>query len=295
MVVAMKIIDPHVHLFDIKQGDYFWLKPDNEPFWPDKRLIHQNFELNDLALPENIELAGIVHIEAGFNNKQPWQEIIWLERLWHEKQYTTALKTIAFIDITLSTDEFNAQIEQLKKFKSVVGCRYILDDNAGRLLRDHQVIRNLEVLYEIDWLFELHVTLSDQQTLHHIVNFCAEVKTPKMVINHCGLPPSMSDFSQWHNWRHQIEQLAQFDHLAIKCSGWEMTNRNYNFDEVTSCITQVIKSFGAERTMLASNFPLTLFSQSYQSVWSAYIHLLGLPQETLTQICQSTAKTWYRF
>lgn len=291
----MKIIDPHVHLFDLTQGDYFWLKPENEPFWSDKATIYQDFDLSHLTLSDDIELAGIVHIEAGFDNENPWREIIWLEQLWQTKQYTVQLKTIAFIDITLSTDEFDEQIARLKALKSVVGCRYILDDNAGKLLQHHQVIRNLEILYELDWLFELHISINDTQTLHHIVNFCEEVKTPKMIINHCGFPPSMSDFQHWHKWRHHIEQLAQFDHLAIKCSGWEMTDRNYNFEEIISCITQVIRYFGAERTMLASNFPLTLFSQSYEMLWSSYANISGLSKDTLEQICAGTAKRWYKF
>ncbi len=295
MVVLMKIIDPHIHLFNLEQGDYCWLKPEKEPYWPDKSTIHRDFDLSDLALPPGLELDGIVHIEAGFNNNHPWREILWLEQLWAAKNYAVPLRTIAFIDITLATESFNEQIAQLKQFNSVVGCRYILDDKAGELLQHHQVVRNLEVLCELDWLFELHVTLNDQQTLHHIVNFCTEVKTPKMIINHCGFPPNLDDFTDWHLWRHHLEQLAQFEHIAIKCSGWEMTNRNYNFDTVASCINQVIKHFGADRTMLASNFPLTLFSQSYQSLWGSYVTLDGFPPEILEQICYSTAKHWYRF
>lgn len=295
MATSMKVIDPHVHLFNLEQGNYAWLQEDNEPYWPDKSLIHKNFTPSDLKLSPSLELAGIVHIEAGFDNHQPWREIQWLEQYWQETQCVLPLKTIAFIDICLATDEFDHHVEQLKQFQSVVGCRYILDEKAGQLLQHHQVIRNLEVLYELDWLFELHVSLNDMQTLHHIVNFCSELKTPRMIINHCGFPPPIEHVEQWHLWRHHIEQLSQFDHLAIKCSGWEMTDRAYDVNWISSCLYSIIQAFGADRVMLASNFPLTLFSADYQTLWEQYTTLDGITDETKAQLCFHTATKWYGF
>ena len=89
----MKIIDPHVHLFDIAQGDYHWLKPDNSPFWSDKALINKTCVEGDLAFifetdlksepvfssELELVLASFVHIEAGFDNKRPWRELNNLE------------------------------------------------------------------------------------------------------------------------------------------------------------------------------------------------------------------------
>ena len=73
----MKIIDPHLHLFDLSQGEYSWLKPECPPFWPDKSLVAKNFSEHDLRLNESLKLTGFVHIDAGFNNQQPRREIAW--------------------------------------------------------------------------------------------------------------------------------------------------------------------------------------------------------------------------
>ena len=44
----MEIIDPHLHLFDLEQGNYDWLKPENPPAWPDKDQIRKNYSESDL-------------------------------------------------------------------------------------------------------------------------------------------------------------------------------------------------------------------------------------------------------
>lgn len=116
----MKIIDPHLHLFDLSQGEYSWLKPECPPFWSDKPLIAKNFSENDLTLAKPLTLAGFVHIEAGFDNQQPWREIAWLE-----STCKIPFRSIALLDITLPKALFLTQLESLMTYQSVVGVRYI--------------------------------------------------------------------------------------------------------------------------------------------------------------------------
>ena len=99
---TMQIIDPHVHLFDLAKGQYLWLKPENEPFWPDKAVINKNFSASDLSLSAPLSLYGFVHIEAGFDNLEPWREIAWLEQNCQDN-----FRAVAMLDITLSPAMFN--------------------------------------------------------------------------------------------------------------------------------------------------------------------------------------------
>jgi len=285
----MKIIDPHVHLFDLQKGDYHWLKPEQPPQWSDKALIHQSYNQQHLTLKTPLTLAGFVHIEAGFSNQFPWQEIDWLE-----KTVSIPFKSITFIDITKSSESFDQDIQQLMRYSSVVGCRYILDEQAVPLLKSRQVIRNLERLAELNWLFELHVTFGDPELIHVLSMLASESRTPNMVINHAGFPPHISQLNQWQQWRHQMAQLAQFEHLSIKLSGWEMTKRNYDAAWIESCLHPILQSFGEHRTMVASNFPLTLFSKPYQQLWQTYITELSLSESSLKQLCFDNANRIYQ-
>ena len=104
----MKIIDPHLHLFDLEQGDYQWLKAENPPFWSDKKIIASNFAETDLQLSSPFELAGFVHIEAGFDNSKPWREIAWLE-----ETCSLPFRSIAGINLLLPSNEFQQVLDKL--------------------------------------------------------------------------------------------------------------------------------------------------------------------------------------
>ena len=125
----MNIIDPHLHLFDLNKGQYHWLKAENPPFWPDKSVIAKNFREQNLKLAPPLNLAGFVHIEAGFDNQQPWREIAWLEQ-----NCQSNFRSVASLDITLMPEIFSQQLDKLLAYKSVVGIRHILDDEALSIL-----------------------------------------------------------------------------------------------------------------------------------------------------------------
>jgi hypothetical protein len=142
-----KIIDPHLHLFNLQKGNYAWLKPQNPPFWPDKHLINKSFIEADLWLQQPNHLSGFVHIEAGFDNQQPWREIDWLDQ-----HCTLPFKSVAFADIT--TTNFGAHVDQLKQYKSLAGIRHILDEQAEQILRTTLVHQHFALLSDYELSFD---------------------------------------------------------------------------------------------------------------------------------------------
>jgi len=60
----LRVIDPHIHLIDLQQGRYDWLKEVHAPHWPDKAKIRRDFSEADLVLETSAALAGFVHIRA---------------------------------------------------------------------------------------------------------------------------------------------------------------------------------------------------------------------------------------
>jgi len=265
-MIKNKIIDPHIHLFDLIQGEYHWLKKENPPFWPDKNIISQNFNEQDLLLKNDLELAGFVHIEAGFDNEKPWREIQWLE-----ESCNILFKSIAYIDITLTDKLFIKELAQLKEFNSLIGCRYILDEHAPQLLSSNTVQGNLALLANEKLLFEVQMLLEDTKSIDALVVLLTTSPTLKIVLNHSG-SPTPENINQWQLG---IQTLSQFSQCVIKCSGWEMTNRDYNSHWQQQIIKICIDNFGYQRVMLASNFPLCLFNKnSYQVYWQS---LLALP------------------
>jgi predicted TIM-barrel fold metal-dependent hydrolase len=300
----MNIIDPHLHLFDLNQGEYHWLKPENPPFWSDKNMINQSFFETDLRLNNGLALAGFVHVEAGYDNQQPWREIAWLEA-----HCQLPFKSISAIDLSLNSEQFLAAIERIQNFSSVVGVRDILDENALEYLSSEQVKINFQQLAKHQLIFELQMPLENLVAVELLVTILTDNPNLNIIITHAGFPPYTSytkdekdhfnktkdEIFHWENWIQAIEKLSLFEQCTIKCSGFEMISRNYREAWKMEVINTCLSNFGINRVMLASNFPLCLFSKSYQEHWQQSTQSELLTADELHSLCFLNAQRIYKF
>ena len=284
----MKIIDPHLHLINLREGDYHWLKPHQPPLWPDKALIAQSFTESELRLSPPLQLCGFVHIEAGFDNNQPWREIDWLE-----SHCQLPFRSVAFADISAS--DFLQPLERLLRRPSVCGIRHILDTHAIPLLSNERVQQNLQYLAFRNLSFDTQLNLSDNSAVTLLCTLLDHMPQLKLIINHGGWPPSATDTKQWANWQENLRQLSQYDNVAIKLSGWEMADRQWQVADILPVLHQAMAMMGEHRVMLASNFPLSLWRSSYQQLWLDYKQTLPLSEGQLEHLCRLNAARWYNF
>lgn len=297
-LITMKILDPHLHLFDLQLGQYSWLKAENPPFWPDKPIINKRFSQQDLVVAKEHEIAGFVHIEAGFDNNKPINEIKWLE-----SSVTRPFKSIAFIDLTLSTNQFERACDDLTQCKSVTGVRYILDDEAQEVLSLAHVQSNFAYLAKHQISFDLQMPLADLKAVKLLTQLLALTPTLNVIINHAGWPPAKASQGKLmqSDWYTGLKQLSALPQCAIKCSGWEMMDRQYNDSAEkdtwqSNVLALCLQTFGDNRVMLASNFPLCLFHSSYQSYWDNVINILNNMPLTETKkqaLVFNNACSWY--
>lgn len=277
-----RVIDPHIHLFNLAQGDYHWLKSENAPFWPDKKYLCQDFSESNLAAGPEVEVAGFVHIEAGFDNEAPWRELEWLEA-----HCNRPFRSIAFVDLTRS--DFLRHLHLLEQHISLVGIRFILDDHAEEYLSNPRVQENLAHIAERGLLFEAQLPLSDTLSVDALRVVLQGIPELQVVVNHAG-------FFQADNfdWKHSISKLAELAGCSIKCSGWEMLNRQWDLEAIKPAITHIIAQFGSERVMLASNFPVSDLGCSYRELWARYMFGLQIPEELRSKLTFKNAQRIYR-
>lgn len=282
----IQIIDPHLHLFALQQGDYNWLNTANPPFWPDKYKIARSYTEQDLSLPANMKLAGFVHIEAGFDNKQPWREIDYLEH-----NCMLPFTSIAHADLCSPT--FTATINQLNQRKSVVGIRHILDDDANTILNHPLSQPHFALLNKHNWVFDAQLSLHDYDGALALLNIVRRFPNIRFIINHGGWPPTIQALTR-KTWEANLKRFSQLPNCAIKLSAWEMVNRQWSFAHANDIATLCLDLFGLDRVMLASNFPLCNFSFTYHALWSAYMSKLGLSEYELSHLTLKNAAHWYK-
>jgi predicted TIM-barrel fold metal-dependent hydrolase len=297
--IIQRILDPHVHFFDISKGEYAWLKIDKPPFWPDKQLINKTFTPESLITDLDFSLYGVVHIEAGFDNAKPCKEVDYLESDVYPSRPNLRFKTIAFIDLLLPEKSFKKQVLKLKKYKSVVGVRYIFDD-YGALIEEDKVIsankstiyKNLKCLERAELIFELQADFSHQKLINYLYNLVVLLPRLQIVINHAGLP-EFTHSVNYAVWESALSSFAKMPYCFVKCSGFEMISRTYTHEEVRDVLFRVASLFGAHKMMLASNFPLTLFSTSYAEYWKMLLNCAQSLELPLNAICYTNAKKLY--
>jgi predicted TIM-barrel fold metal-dependent hydrolase len=279
--MTIKIIDPHIHLFDLSAGNYDWLKPDNEPFWPDKSKIARSYSDANIQLQSKFKTVAYVHIEAGFDNVKGDREIANTV-----KRATLPLRSIGCVDITLSPTNFMNALGTQAKHKSAVGIRHILEETTSNNtsilldLENPHSFTNLAFLESHNGIFELQFDVNNREHVVQVFTFFSRMPKLQLVLNHAGFAPLSFDSNNEHyvsfeDWMINIQLLAKLPNIAVKCSGFEMVDRNYSAAHVKAVIAHCIDTFGIDKVMLASNFPLCELSLSYEDYWLQLLATAG--------------------
>lgn len=87
----------------------------------------------------------------------------------------------------------------------------------------------------------------------------------QIIINHTGLPHNITD------WYRGIELLALQPNISITFSGFELLTLDSK--QRTQCFVHILKHFGMQRVMFASNFPVCQINISYNELWHHYRNL----------------------
>lgn len=285
--MTIKIVDPHVHLFDLQKGQYHWLKAENPPFWNDKALIRRSFNQADLQLQDGLILEGCVHIEAGFNNQCPIKEVEWLA-----SSVTMPFKCVAGFPVD-NLETITSLIDS-KHANSLVGIRHILDDNVLPILQNPEAKSVLAFLADNQLSFDAQFSMANTQACKLITAMLSDLPNLRIIVNHGGWP-DLTASKESNRWKTNLFDMAKMPNVAIKLSGWEMLDRGWDINVARMILDTAIEAFGPNRVMLASNFPLCLFSQSYQHYWSSWVNALSAHYPTIVhELVNANAKHWYK-
>lgn len=280
-------IDPHIHFFALDEGQYHWLKPQNPPYWPDKAEISAPIYEQDLFAQSQDQLAGFIHIEAGFDNQRPWREIQFLER-----HCTQPFKAIACID--LLAPEAASHITLLSRMKSVTGLRHILDDDALTILKDPKAQWCLSHMASVGLSFEVQADIACVETVRALLHLIARCPSLKLAINHVAVAPSDTSSLSFSHWRKNVRELGLTGQVAFKFSGLEMQNRAWTWQHASTRFETLISEVDIDSIMFASNYPLSSWCMPYANLWQGYKRMSSaLGKQAQQKLCLLNARAWY--
>jgi L-fuconolactonase len=273
-------IDSHQHYWKVERGDYHWMTPSVPVLYRD----YLPADLRPSLLRHNVQKTILVQAA------QTVAETDFLLDL--AGQDATIAGVVGWLD--LEAPDFAAQFRQYRTNPKFIGIRPMLQDLADdRWILRPQVLAALRVIADADFPFEF---LTYPRHLPFVSQVLELVPNLRAVIDHISKPEIRAHkLEPWRTW---LARLAQHPNLYCKVSGMitEADHVHWTPDDLRPYIDHVIQSFGFDRIMFGSDWPVCLCAGSYDQVIAALREILSsqLDDKTEPKLFGDNALRFYK-
>ena len=259
----MTRIDAHQHFWDLARGDYGWLTPDLKP-------IYRNFLPEDLAPHlSNHGIAGTILVQAA-------PTLAETRFMLEIAEKTPSVKgVVGWVDF--EQPDAPETIAELASHPVLVGLRPMIQDIADD---DWMLRENLNPAFEalIDNLLTFDA-LTLPQHLDNLVTLIGRHPDMCVVIDH-GSKPLIRD-GRIDAWAADMAIIAKDTNAFCKLSGLVTeAHGDWTVDHLRPYVDHLLATFGPERLIWGSDWPVCLLASSYER-WVETTELLldGLSSE----------------
>ena len=249
----MNILDTHHHLWDLSLRSYDWITelPENESI-----KINRNFLIDDLdVLADENNVTGTICVQA----HQSEEEALWLLEI--AKNSNLIKGVVCWVDLKNSNIGFS--LDKYQTYDKFCGIRHVWHDEKNEdWIMDPKVIKGLKTLSERQINFDFLVRPNHLKYIFEVYE-----KIPKLngVIDHIAKPIIKENI--FEPWAENISELSKIDSLNCKISGMvEEMNESQEISILKNYTDHVIESFGHDKVMYGSNWPVCLTKKSYSEV-----------------------------
>jgi L-fuconolactonase len=163
--------------------------------------------------------------------------------------------------VDLSSPSVEKRLEYFSEFPKMKGFRHILQGEPQRdfMLRP-AFMNGISLLRKYNFTYDILV-FADQ--LQYITQFVSSFPGQQFVIDHIAKPDIRN--GKIDEWKKGIEMVAEYKNLHCKISGMvtEADWKNWKKEDFTRYMDAVIDSFGIDRVMFGSDWPVCLVAASY--------------------------------
>jgi predicted TIM-barrel fold metal-dependent hydrolase len=116
---------------------------------------------------------------------------------------------------------------------------------------------------------------SRPETYAQIKQLAAAFPDIRISLDHAGLPLSR-DEEYLALWRRELASLAEAPNVIVKISALGMGDPRWTRDSLRPMVRYCIETFGAERTIFGTNWPVDRLFSSYPDVIDAYAEIISV-------------------
>jgi predicted TIM-barrel fold metal-dependent hydrolase len=157
-------------------------------------------------------------------------------------------------------DKFKPYLDKLAARPKLKGIRRILHTHPDELGQGKMFIENVARLATYGLSFDLCVLARQLPVAINLASQCPDVA---FVLDHCGVPDVKAQALD--PWRAHIRELSNLPNVFCKISGLVAyaNPTNWQREDLRPFVDHVIESFGWERVMFGSDWPVCNLAASY--------------------------------
>lgn len=245
-------IDSHQHFWKYDSVKFDWITDEMSPIKKD--FLPRNLEP---VLQEN-NFDGCVTVQV----QQTEEENSFLCSIAEGHDFVKAV--VGWID--LQSKNIEERLAHYKNFKKLKGFRHILQGDEKRdLMLSPAFKRGIGLLNKYNFTYDILI-FPDQ--LIFARELAKEFPEQKFVINHLA-KPYIKD-GKIDEWKKSIEAISWFENVYCKISGMvtEADWKKWRTNDFFPYLDVVVKSFGTNRIMYGSDWPVCLVAASYSQVFN---------------------------
>lgn len=270
----LPIIDPHHHLWDVATECPPWLRPDHLiPFrYGDYSAIKQRF------MPETYRevsaahrVIGSVTVEAEWDEARLVEETRWISTIAAAHGLPLGHIARTFLHLPRAAEELATHASH----KLVRGIRHkptaaarpdLVTHATPASMSDPAWRRGFKALAPFGLHFELQAPWWHAGELLDLI---AAIPDVPVVINHAFLPADRTP-DAIAGWKAALRLAASAPQVSIKISGIGIKGQPWRVENHIAIIHDLIETFGTERAMFASNFPVDGLCGSFDTIFAGF-------------------------
>ena len=245
----MKIIDTHQHLWDLDLFRYSWCRGIPE--------LNRSFRMADyLQATSGLRIHKTVFVEPDVDDAFMLDEARWALKLAEEDRLLKGVVAAARPE----RPGFEAYIDQLAGHPALKGVRRVLHVQPDELSESSMFVDNIQLLERYGLSFDLCVLA---RQLPQAIRLVERSPGVSFILDHCGNP--LVKEREAEPWRTCLRKIAAFSNVACKISGVVVNadRHNWTAEDLRPYIEYVIESFGWDRVMFGSDWPVCTLAASY--------------------------------
>ncbi len=277
---------------NIDAHQHFWVYDPPEYDWIDDSMaaLHRDFLPDDLK-PElaSNDFDGSVAVQA----RQTLEETRWLLDL--AEKSPSIVGVVGWVD--LRSPDVRSQLQSLTRNPKLVGVRHTVQSEPDeRFLLQPDFLRGISLLEEFDLAYDI---LIYPKHLSVAAEFVGRFPRQRFVLDHLAKPP-IRDGNIGGNidaWEQGVRRLAEFPNVFCKLSGlvteadWEL----WRPQQIFPFLDVAFESFGPERLMTGSDWPVCLAAASYaRTIGVVKTYLLQQETEWQDAVLGGNAQRFWR-